>query len=99
MLKARQPAVTAPANLLRLFNANARFRPVWHSPQCASASTRYAPLFHSAVFVVLGSKRVSGLKKADQNRIAHRWLNGNASVFGGGTVFTGARLNRKALIA
>jgi len=40
MLKARQPAVSAPPNFLRLSTANARFLGVWHSPQCARASAR-----------------------------------------------------------
>src|SRR4051794_4042284 len=94
MLKARQPAVSAPPNFLRLLSANARFRGVWHSPQCASASARYAPLFHSGLFDVSGSKRVSGLNSADQKIIAQRWLNGNVSVLAGGAARTGARLNR-----
>src|SRR5258707_7770127 len=99
MLKARQPAVTAPANFLRLSSANARFRGVWHSPQCASASARYAPRFHSGLFDVSGANRVSGLNSADQKPIAQRWLNGNVSVFSGAAARTGGRLNRKALIA
>src|ERR1700739_1474660 len=61
MLKARQPAVSAPANFLRLSSANARFRGVWHSPQWASASARYAPLFHSGDFALSGMNRVWGL--------------------------------------
>src|SRR5450631_1057398 len=94
ILKARHPAVSAPTNFLRLLSANARFRGVWHSPQWASASARYAPLFHSGLFEVSGSNRVSGLNSSDQKAIAQRWLNGNISVLGGGTARTGARLNR-----
>src|SRR3954465_14885846 len=91
MLKARQPAVTAPANFLRLSSAKARLRGVWHSPQCASASTRYAPRFHSGLFDVSGVKRVSGLNTADQNSIAQRWLNGNESVFSGAVYRPGGK--------
>src|SRR5215470_11198812 len=94
MFKARQPAVTAPANFLRLSSAKARLRGVWHSPQCAKASTRYAPRFHSGLFDVSGAKRVSGLNTVDQNSIAQRWLNGNESVFSGAAARTGGRLNR-----
>src|SRR6476620_12175786 len=94
MLKACQPAATAPANFLRLSSAKARLRGVWHSPQCAKASARYAPRFHSGLFEVSGAKRVSGLNTADQNIIAQRWLNGNDSVFSGALARTAGRLNR-----
>src|SRR3954447_24252729 len=94
ILKARQPAVIAPANFLRLSSAKPRLRGVWHSPQCASASTRYAPRFHSGLFDVSGAKRVSGLNTADQTIMAQRWLNGNDSVFSGGFARTAGRLNR-----
>src|SRR3569623_2015168 len=94
MLKARQPAVMAPANFLRLSSAKPRLRGVWHSPQCASASARYAPLFHSGLFDVSGANRVSGLNTADQNIIAQRWLNGNESVLSGALPRTAGWLDR-----
>src|SRR5271154_5224761 len=94
ILNARQPAVIAPANFRRLSSAKARFRGVWHSPQWASASARYAPLFHSGLFDVSGSNLVSGLNSADQNIIPQRWLNGNASVLAGAAACTAGRLNR-----
>src|SRR5258707_14328023 len=75
MLNARQPAVTAPANFLRLSSAKARLRGVWQSPQWASASTRYAPLFHSALFELSGANRGPGLNTSDPNTMAHRSLN------------------------
>src|SRR6478736_9915965 len=99
MLNARQPAVTAPLNLLRLLSAKARLRGVWHSPQCASASLRYAPRFHSALRALFGSKRRSALKSAAQMPSAQRWLKGNDSELLLAGACTGARLNKYALIA
>src|SRR3974377_1168678 len=72
MLNAFQPAVTAPANFLRLSGAKARLRGVWHSPQCASAAAREAPRFHSGLCAVLGAKRIFGLNASDQKNTDQR---------------------------
>src|SRR5258708_34721355 len=98
MLKARQPAVTAPANFLRLFSANARFRGVWHSPQCAIASARQAPLFHSGLFEPSGSKRLSVLHSADQRIMAQRWLKGSVREIAATDARAGGNLNQSAVI-
>src|ERR1700693_2154561 len=94
MSKACQSAVTAPANFLPLSKAKARLLGVWHSPQWASASAIYAPLFHSGLRSVLGAKRASALNSVDQNTISQRWLNGNASVLPGAVACTAGRLKR-----
>src|ERR1700692_1452656 len=94
MLKACQPAATAPANFLPLSSAKPRFLGVWHSPQCASASAIYAPLFHSGLRSGLGAKRASALNSVDQNTISQRWLNGKANVLSGAAACTAGRLKR-----
>src|SRR5262249_41765284 len=94
ILKAYHPPATAPRNLFLLSSAKAKLRGVWHSPQCASASAIYAPLFHSGLCAVLGSNRRFSLKNADQKAISQRWLNGKASVFSTGAVCTAGKLNK-----